>query len=505
MKTYILYVITTLASSFWLFSGYTCTPAYFHAQALFQYPLVFCEDHLVSLMAFEDGEYEIAIQELQGKPSDFQTSILELTFRQDRLPPTQFYSHLKQLWRTALQGEKKTPWVPLLRLSKQYMTPELWTWLQQTLHHSNLTPNLLQAESDLVSMGYFNVLSQLKSGHPMIKAYQKDLTSFETVINKLPLSFFDPFGHLAILEHYKNKGDLELAQSWFRVCEEAVNVHFSQAYLKQLDRLHQKTNFLSKQWKLQQLKLELDRQWDWLYTAQNKNILSLKSQAGLYTLAGLAALLFLSFLVYFFQKQAFQKKLHVAQLAKTERDGALHIEKENQEALEFTQNLSQKTILPFIQRASNKLFEDFEPHKHEQLLGIKAAIDSEIQALNNALSTAGISDKKRWDIFQTEFPTNPALHFQDVSNCNWPSHTSGLLKELSTNSLKHANCSRIDIQLMQLEKDFIISYQDNGKGLDPNNSKGIGLTNMHQTVSNIGGKIELHWKGGFNAKIHIPL
>ncbi|MFT5337773.1 MAG: C4-dicarboxylate-specific signal transduction histidine kinase, partial [Luteibaculaceae bacterium] len=336
-------------------------------------------------------------------------------------------------------------------------------------------------------------------------AYQKDLTSFETVINKLPLSFFDPFGHLAILEHYKNKGDLELAQSWFRVCEEAVNVHFSQAYLKQLDRLHQKTNFLSKQWKLQQLKLELDRQWDWLYTAQNKNILSLKSQAGLYTLAGLAALLFLSFLVYFFQKQAFQKKLHVAQLAKTERDGALHIEKENQEALEFTQNLSQKTILPFIQRASNKLFEDFEPHKHEQLLGIKAAIDSEIQALNNALSTAGISDKKRWDIFQTEFPTNPALHFQDVSNCNWPSHTSGLLKELSTNSLKHANCSRIDIQLMQLEKDFIISYQDNGKGLDPNNSKGIGLTNMHQTVSNIGGKIELHWKGGFNAKIHIPL
>lgn len=487
----------------------SCSSDYFYEQALFHYSPLFCEEYLKALIAFENGEVEIAIQATQSQTKDLSSSILELTFLQDQLTPSQFQLQLKQFWELAFLEIEKAPWVPLVRLSKNNMTRNLWSWLENKLKtfpfNSSKRDQILQAEDDLVSMGFFSFLSHLKSGHPLIQAYDRGLFSFREEVNQHPLAYFDPFGHLALFNYFRNKGDLPLAQSWFRICEDAVNKYYSETYLNQLARLHQQSNFKSKQWELQQLKHQIQEQWNWLYEAQNQNSISLKSRAGIYWLGGLAGLLFLSFLLYYLHQQSYNNKVYLAEMARTEKEGLIQLQKEKQQALAFSQNLSQKTILPFIQKASDQLFSNINLGQHQQLSSIKSAIDTEIGALQKALSNPGITDKARWAIYRDQFPRSPVLHCNDLSESEWPFGVSGLLKELSTNSLKHAKCTQIKINIREENSDLLITYQDNGCGLQDLGATGTGLKNLDQTMQKLGGKMELKGKGGFHAKICFPI
>lgn len=84
-----------------------------------------------------------------------------------------------------------------------------------------------------------------------------------------------------------------------------------------------------------------------------------------------------------------------------------------------------------------------------------------------------------------------------------------ILQELTTNTLKHAGASIIDIQLYQKETNYFLNYKDNGRGLDLSGLKaisGLGFKNIESRVQMINGKIHYTTSpsNGFSCQIILP-
>lgn len=83
-----------------------------------------------------------------------------------------------------------------------------------------------------------------------------------------------------------------------------------------------------------------------------------------------------------------------------------------------------------------------------------------------------------------------------------------MVNELVTNSIKHAGCSLISIDLKALEKNIRIRYSDNGKGMAGGFPEGgIGIQNIKERAAMMNGEFQLHnaWPNGYYIDISIPL
>jgi signal transduction histidine kinase len=83
-----------------------------------------------------------------------------------------------------------------------------------------------------------------------------------------------------------------------------------------------------------------------------------------------------------------------------------------------------------------------------------------------------------------------------------------IIQEFIQNSLKHADCSLLEIDMQQADEGIIIYAADNGKGFLETelNKKGIGLTNIRKRAEAIGGSVHLESKPdmGTNLRLLIP-
>lgn len=81
--------------------------------------------------------------------------------------------------------------------------------------------------------------------------------------------------------------------------------------------------------------------------------------------------------------------------------------------------------------------------------------------------------------------------------------------ELFNNSLKHASCSEIFVELIQIDGFLRAIYSDNGVGFNirPIDDRGMGLSNIISRINSISGKIEIESSigNGMSANIAIPL
>jgi len=89
--------------------------------------------------------------------------------------------------------------------------------------------------------------------------------------------------------------------------------------------------------------------------------------------------------------------------------------------------------------------------------------------------------------------------------------------ELVNNALKHANASKIDIQLMQQDKEVTLTVSDDGKGIQtppltpPLEGRGItapegmGLQNIRERIEPYKGKLDIVTADGKGTDIHITL
>ena len=83
-----------------------------------------------------------------------------------------------------------------------------------------------------------------------------------------------------------------------------------------------------------------------------------------------------------------------------------------------------------------------------------------------------------------------------------------VFKELITNTMKHANASKVQIQIDHTEDSIYIVYEDNGKGFDTAfSNQGIGLLNMKNRINKMSGIINIDSRFGEGTiyNIEIPL
>lgn len=83
-----------------------------------------------------------------------------------------------------------------------------------------------------------------------------------------------------------------------------------------------------------------------------------------------------------------------------------------------------------------------------------------------------------------------------------------VIKELLNNTLKHAEATKIDIQLY-FDKDLlVVDYHDNGIGFDINsvkNNEGRGLTNINNRIDYISGRIDFGSESGKGMQVRIEV
>ena len=87
-------------------------------------------------------------------------------------------------------------------------------------------------------------------------------------------------------------------------------------------------------------------------------------------------------------------------------------------------------------------------------------------------------------------------------------HLAHIIRELIGNSMKHAGCNRISLELKAMGPTLQLRYSDDGKGMDPSAAvTGIGLKNVQERVSALNGVFELKnaWPEGYAIFIGIPL
>ncbi|MBI3425833.1 MAG: hypothetical protein HY011_23135 [Acidobacteria bacterium] len=83
-----------------------------------------------------------------------------------------------------------------------------------------------------------------------------------------------------------------------------------------------------------------------------------------------------------------------------------------------------------------------------------------------------------------------------------------IFKESVNNLLRHAACTKVEIEFIVEARQLILRVSDNGQGFDPEQaSDGNGLTNMRQRALKLGGRLEISSSQGAGAtvKLNAPL
>src|SRR5690606_5399246 len=84
-----------------------------------------------------------------------------------------------------------------------------------------------------------------------------------------------------------------------------------------------------------------------------------------------------------------------------------------------------------------------------------------------------------------------------------------IIQELTTNTLKHAKATLIDVEINIIENELKMLFEDNGIGFnkDKKTSKGIGLSNIYERIKELKGELFIDSKinRGTIIIIDIPL
>lgn len=164
-------------------------------------------------------------------------------------------------------------------------------------------------------------------------------------------------------------------------------------------------------------------------------------------------------------------------------------------------------------------FQHIKTENEDQLSKTKSLLDDTIKEMRNishsmmpeTLVKFGL-DKALVDLAsRTSTPSTKVVVIADNWN-DWNKTNEYVLfrviQELINNSLKHANCSEIRIELNRFDDEINLLYEDNGIGFNMSNaSDGIGLQNMKLRIQSIQGQMEMNSTlgKGTSAVIYIPI
>jgi signal transduction histidine kinase len=188
---------------------------------------------------------------------------------------------------------------------------------------------------------------------------------------------------------------------------------------------------------------------------------------------------------------------------------------------EIHDNVGQKLTLASLY-TQQLAFENKAPQINDKIENIGFIINeslAELRQLSKSLTDDRINDNNIVQLLQQECNTVNDLKKCEVTfssnqhNIALPYQTKSILlrivQEFLQNSIKHAACNTIKVNLEKEANSIMLSLQDDGKGFDKNNikSNGIGLGNMKKRTEIIGGIFTLESKPnkGTNLTIEIPM
>jgi len=243
-----------------------------------------------------------------------------------------------------------------------------------------------------------------------------------------------------------------------------------------------------------------------LLLAQRKNTLVL------IVVISAFSIVLLSLLYYFYLskvKQAEKEKMHRQQMKySNEKNQAVldaEINERNRLASELHDGIGTQLSLAKLTLSNIIDRPDLAADKKENLLRSTVfSIDDiirEVKIISNSMTPIALSEKGL-----NEAIKEMAAKFGQIRNCKIKLSIVGLnhpfkphvnhaiyrtLQELTTNALKHAESSEVNIQLLQSEEELTIMIEDDGKGFDVNHPdirKRNGLKNAKSRIESLNGQ-----------------
>jgi signal transduction histidine kinase len=165
-------------------------------------------------------------------------------------------------------------------------------------------------------------------------------------------------------------------------------------------------------------------------------------------------------------------------------------------------------------------FENKAPQINDKIENIGFIINeslAELRQLSKSLTDDRINDNNIVQLLQQECNTVNDLKKCEVTfnsyqhNIALPYQTKSILlrivQEFLQNSIKHAACNSIKVNIEKEATSIILSLQDDGKGFEINNikSNGIGLSNMKKRTEIIGGIFTLESKPNKGTTLEIKI
>jgi signal transduction histidine kinase len=176
---------------------------------------------------------------------------------------------------------------------------------------------------------------------------------------------------------------------------------------------------------------------------------------------------------------------------------------------EIHDSVAQKLTLATLY-ARKLEYENKTPDTLDKLANISSIISDSLEELRNlsrTLSNHEIQDRELSELLSMESKKINAtgvcrveLEFDSGSQMSFIAKSSLLrvIQEFIQNSIKHAACSLVTINVFEKPDGLYLIVSDNGKGFDTDGpqSGGIGLNNMKRRIQLIGGTFNLQSQPG---------
>jgi signal transduction histidine kinase len=186
---------------------------------------------------------------------------------------------------------------------------------------------------------------------------------------------------------------------------------------------------------------------------------------------------------------------------------------------EIHDNIGQKLTLASLYM-QNLLYENKKLESTENITNISNIINdslTDLRQLSKTLTDDTITTKSLVALLQSECQKIDKLkkcsftYDSEIKTNHANYHTKSMLlritQEFIQNSLKHADCKSIKLNLKQTPDLIIMQLSDDGRGFDVSkkDSLGIGLQNMKKRTEMIGGQFELESSNsGTHLTIKLP-
>lgn len=254
---------------------------------------------------------------------------------------------------------------------------------------------------------------------------------------------------------------------------------------------------------------------------QNAEIIQKASENRL-LLIGLSAVLVLSVAFYYLYRSRKRAELQVALIHEQEKGLEAVFEATEEERKRIAKDLHDGVgqQLSALKRGFEELVPDLGTVESERLNGLKTLVDE------TATDTREISHRMMPRVLM-ELGLVPAI--DDLLNKTLK-HTSiqhrfehyklkeryderkeialfRILQELVNNVIKHSGANEVDIQLMEIKNKLTLTVEDNGKGLNEENEKGLGMTNIKNRLNILKGNVDFEPSpnAGTVARVSIPV